>query len=260
MPWKDHQTKPMTKAQEVVEFAAWRAGDEEALDRICRSNLRFIRAMVRLYRDYGLDSASLESAALLGMVTAAGKFDPSRGFKFYSYAVHWIKQAIRMELDCNRLVKVPANTSTTIYRLRQKHGTVLAGLREEAQDMTGPTLKAVAIALQAPVFMHSPVEGTTGDVFTRQFANDSLDQMEQEVVRGDIAVSITATLKRLPERSRVIIIRYFGLDGDAPETLEQIGERLGVTRERVRQLKEAAIRKLGGSQSLAHHWHDLEVT
>lgn len=259
MLWGDDQTEPMSRDQEVIEFAAWRAGDEMALDRICRSNLRFVRQVVQKYSSYGLDLETLESAGLLGLINAAHRYQPERGYKFYTYAVHWIKQAIRMELSHNRLVRVPDNVHPVIFRIsreRQQGDGVVA----IPAHLGSHVLEAMAVATQNPISLDDPFMDSDDSMGDRLHGDAAHVKIEGNTEQAEVRTNIISRLAGFPERTAYIVARYYGIAGqEEPGTLEEIGEELGITRERVRQIRDAALRQMGADQQLARHWRDMEA-
>ena len=227
-------------------------GDTTALDRLIRSNLRFVISVARRYRHKGLSLLDLIQEGNVGLVIAARKFDPDHGVKFISYAVWWIRQAILSAIaKQGRPVRVPLNRANELARMRRVRGELRRILDREPSDRelaaeTGLTIPTVALLrrLDAPEVRLDARVGTTGDSdLAERFLADETDVeqvVEQRLLKGHIAEG----LRGLRPRDARVVRLYYGLQGEDPHTLEQIGHLLGVTRERVRQLRDRALREL----------------
>ncbi len=229
-----------------------RAGDREALDLLVRSNLRFVISVAKKYQNRGISFLDLIQEGNVGLVTAARKFDPDQGVKFISYAVWWIRQAILALLaKQSRAVRLPLNRATELARvvrvreeLRQKmrrdptiHEIAAeAGLDASTVDML-QTLNVAEVRLDAPVGMWE--DNQLGDRF---LVDDS--SLEETIEAKMLKEHVAASLRTLRPRDARVVRLYYGLQGEHEHTLEQIGQLLGVTRERVRQLRDRALREL----------------
>jgi len=229
-----------------------RAGDQRAFDRLVRANLRFVVSVAKRYQNRGLSFADLVQEGNVGLVTAARKFDPDRGVKFISYAVWWIRQAILAALARqSRSVRLPLNRATEMGRMIRA--------REELKQELGrePTAEEVAEAAElrlstvrmlqkvnvAEVRLDAPIgESEDGQLLDRFLADDVdlHDELEKAFLRehGDRA------LRTLRPRDARVVRLYYGLQGEEEHTLEEIGDLLGVTRERIRQLRDRGLREL----------------
>lgn len=241
-------------AEEEVELAKRiREGDERALNRLINANLRFVVSVSKQYQNQGLSLPDLINEGNLGLIKAAQRFDETRGFKFISYAVWWIRQSILQALaEQARIVRLPLNKIGSINKINK----TLALLEQEFERE--PSAEEVAIALDCSsrdvkesmrnsgrhVSMDAPLsqseDGTLYDVL------DSKDtpSPDQSLINESLRREIERAISTLTEREANIIRLYFGLNSKNPYTLEEIGEEFGLTRERVRQIKEKAVRRL----------------
>ena len=239
-----------TEERETARSA--RSGDQAALERLIRANLRFVITVARRYRNKGLSLLDLVQEGNVGLVTAARRFDPDQGVKFISYAVWWIRQAILAALATQgRCVRLPLNRANELARMVRVRAELRQSLDREPTDkelaqearlspasvQLAKRLSTSAVRLDAPV-------GTDGDgeLGERVLADET--DVEEVVETRLLRRCIAASLKRLrPPAARVVRL-YYGLQGEEPHTLEQIGRLLGVTRERVRQIRDQALREL----------------
>ncbi|MEY4315476.1 MAG: hypothetical protein RI977_853 [Bacteroidota bacterium] len=210
---------PMIDAQEEVELARRiREGDQAALEKLVNANLRFVVSVSKQYQNQGLTLGDLINEGNMGLIKAAKRFDETRGFKFISYAVWWIRQSILQALaDQSRIVRLPLNKVGSLGRITQ------ASARLEQELEREPTPQEIAESLEI-----------------------SLSEVENALRSSGRHLSIDAPLAEGEDntKERDVLKYYFGLDGNAAHTLEDISEKVGLTRERVRQIKEKALRRL----------------
>jgi len=243
----------LTREQEVELAGRIRIGDEGALDKLVRSNLRFVVSVAKKYQNQGVALGDLINEGNLGLIRAAHKFDETKGIKFISYAVWWIRQAILQALaEQSRIVRVPLNRAGTLHRIGKRSSALLQELGRE------PTVEEIADGLD---LSHDEVERTLAISQTHLSLdapltpgedNRLLDYLPDQFGRGpeeetyDKALTdvVDEALESLKEREAKVLRLYFGLDGQEPMTLEEIGSLLGITRERVRQIKERALVRL----------------
>ncbi len=230
-----------------------RAGDEEALDLLVRSNLRFVVSVAKRYQHQGVGLVDLINEGNIGLIRAARKFDETKGIKFISYAVWWIRQAILQALaEQGRMVRVPTSRAGAAHRIGKRSSALSQELGRE------PTLQELAGDLHV---QESEIESTLA-AFGVELSLDApfapgedgrlLDHLEdaysagpdEEVYEEALKRTIEQTLSTLKEREAWVLRMYFGLGDEEPRTLEQIGEACGITRERVRQIKERALLRL----------------
>lgn len=244
-----------------------REGDQEALDRLVSANLRFVVSVATKYANKGLPLEDLINDGNLGLVKAAQRFDERRGFKFISYAVWWIRQSILQSLaDHSRIVRLPLNRAGLLYRIGR--------VKPELDQQLGRTPTAAEIAAKLEV-TEEEVRETMKIANTHVSLDDPLsadddssliDRLEDHRSPADTATfenaltdDIAKALATLPDRERRILTLYFGLEGREPMTLEAIGREIGLTRERIRQIKEVAIDRLRRSSRSSELKAYLEV-
>ncbi|HKT08176.1 MAG TPA: RNA polymerase sigma factor RpoD/SigA [Gemmatimonadaceae bacterium] len=230
-----------------------RLGDDMALDELVRRNLRFVVSVAKKYQNRGLPLIDLIGEGNVGLMTAARKFDPDQGVKFISYAVWWIRQAILASLARQgRTVRVPLNRTADLSRVIKAAGVLRDRLRREptpdeiAQITDIPTeiVSALTALNTADVRLDAAVGKDSDRALIERFAADEMPDLEQEVLDRFRRAELARALSTLPARDAKILELYFGLQGDREHTLDEIGKMLGVTRERVRQLRDRALRRL----------------
>ena len=241
------------RAEEVRLAQGIRRGEGEALDKLVRSNLRFVVSVAKKYQNQGVPLADLINEGNLGLIRAAHKFDETKGIKFISYAVWWIRQAILQALaEQSRIVRVPLNRAGALHRIGRRSSTLLQELGREptvqelAEDLElskEEVEKTLAIS-QSHLSLDAPMtpgeDNRLLDYLPDQYSPGPEDEAYEHALKDTIEEAL-ATLK---ERESKILRLYFGLDDQEPMTLEEIGSLLGITRERVRQIKEKALLRL----------------
>lgn len=245
---------PLISAQEEVELAKKiKRGDKKALEKLTTANLRFVVSVAKQYQNQGLSLADLINEGNIGLIKAAKRFDETRGFKFISYAVWWIRQAILQALaEQSRIVRLPLNRVGTLHKigkassnLEQKFGREpnpgeIAKKLEMTPGEVSDTLKISNnhLSLDAPFAQGE--DSSLLDVIQDEF----LPSPDEDLLDGSLRGEIEKVLSTLTSREAEVISLYFGINRETALTLEEIGERFGLTRERVRQIKEKAIRRL----------------
>ncbi|MBX6330553.1 MAG: RNA polymerase sigma factor RpoD/SigA [Gemmatimonadaceae bacterium] len=243
----------LTAAEEQALARRIRRGDHEALDELVRRNLRFVVSVAKKYQNRGLPLIDLIGEGNVGLMTAARKFDPDQGVKFISYAVWWIRQAILASLARQgRTVRVPLNRTADLSRvvratalLRDKLGR--EPTPEELSQLTGISQEIVTAltSLNTADVRFDAAVGKDGDrALIERFALEEMPDTEAEVLDRFRNEELERALATLPPRDAKILRLYFGLEGGREHTLDEIGRMLGVTRERVRQLRDRALRRL----------------
>ena len=243
----------LVSPEEEVELAQRiRKGDQEALEKLTRANLRFVVSVAKQYQNQGLSLPDLINEGNLGLIKAAEKFDETRGFKFISYAVWWIRQSILQALaEQSRIVRLPLNQVGSLNKInkalgkfeqeneRQPSTEELADMIDIPKDKIADTLRVSGrhVSVDAPF-----VEGEDNSLLD-VLPNDDSPSADRGLTNESLGTEIERALQILTVREREIIKSFFGI-GCQEMTLEEIGERLDLTRERVRQIKEKAIRKL----------------
>jgi RNA polymerase primary sigma factor len=228
-------------------------GDEEALDKLVRSNLRFVVSVAKKYQNQGVSLADLINEGNLGLIRAAHKFDETKGIKFISYAVWWIRQAILQALaEQGRIVRVPLNRAGTLHRITRRSSALLQELgREptpaeiaEGMDIGIEEVQKTLSISQNHLSLDAPLTPGEDNRLLDYLPDTQNAGPDAETFEHALTQSIEEVLTTLKEREARILRLYFGLDEPEPLTLEEIGMRLGITRERVRQIKEKALSRL----------------
>ena len=239
--------------EEEVELAQRiRKGDQKALEKLTRANLRFVVSVAKQYQNQGLSLPDLINEGNLGLIKAAEKFDETRGFKFISYAVWWIRQSILQALaEQSRIVRLPLNQVGSLNKINK------AFSRFEQENERRPSPEELADSLDLPaekvadtlrvsgrhISVDAPfVEGEDNSLLD-VLVNDDSPIADRTLINESLSTEVERALSTLTERERDIIKLFFGINTQKM-TLEEIGEKFGLTRERVRQIKEKAIRRL----------------
>ena len=242
----------LTTDQEVELAQKIRKGDKKALERLCKANLRFVVSVAKQYQNQGLSLPDLINEGNLGLIKAAEKFDDTRGFKFISYAVWWIRQSILQAIaEQSRLVRLPLNQVGSVskimreaYKFEQEHERK-PSINEMAERIDMPEDK-IADAMNAnnyEVSVDAPfANGEEGSMVDSMTSPDS-PSTDKELVMESLRTEVTRMIKLLGEREQKVIKAFFGI-GEPELTLDEIGEKYNLTRERVRQIKEKAIRRI----------------
>jgi RNA polymerase primary sigma factor len=243
----------LTADEEVVLAKRIREGDQLALEKLTKANLRFVVSVAKQYQNQGLSLGDLINEGNLGLIKAAQRFDETRGFKFISYAVWWIRQSILQALaEQSRIVRLPLNRvgslnkiSKTFSELEQKFEREpspeeLAEVLEITANEVVDTMKISGrhVSMDAPFVQGE--ENSLLDVLE----NDGDEKPDDGLMKDSLRKEVQRALSTLTQREADVITLYFGLNGEHAMTLEEIGEKFNLTRERVRQIKEKAIRRL----------------
>jgi RNA polymerase primary sigma factor len=245
---------PLINREEECRLAVGiRAGESEALEKLVRSNLRFVVAVAKKYQNQGVSLSDLINEGNIGLMRAARKFDETKGIKFISYAVWWIRQAILQALaEQSRIVRVPLSRAGAVHRIGKRTSAMTQELGREptvqeiASELAVPedeishalSMSQVYLSLDAPLVPGE--DGQLLDYLSDQFSPGPDDEVYEHALQR----SIDDALATLSERESRVLRLYFGLGETEPMTLEQIGENFGITRERVRQIKEKALLRL----------------
>ncbi len=244
----------LISAQEEVELAKKiKEGDQDALERLTKANLRFVVSVAKQYQNQGLSLADLINEGNIGLIKAAKRFDETRGFKFISYAVWWIRQAVLQALaEQSRIVRLPLNRVGTLHKI----GKISSSLEQEYGR--GPSPDEIARELELTAVEVSDTLKISNShlsldaPFSTSEDNSLMDVLEDEfqpapdeaLLDESLRLEIEKALDTLSSREAEVINLYFGLNHEKALTLEEIGARFNLTRERVRQIKEKAIRRL----------------
>ena len=250
---QDIGKEPLISVEEEVELAQRiKKGDKAALEKLVRANLRFVVSVAKQYQNQGLSLSDLINEGNLGLIKAAEKFDETRGFKFISYAVWWIRQSILQALaEQSRIVRLPLNQVGALNKLNREIS------KFEQENERAPSIEEVAGKLEMPkekvsdtlrvagkhVSVDAPFQEGEDNTLLDVLPNTTTPKTDNDLIYESLRKEIDRALETLSEREQQIIRMFFGLDGKEM-TLEEIGQQFGLTRERVRQIKEKAIRRL----------------
>ena len=247
------ESTPLSREREVELADRIKNGDMRARDEMIRANLRFVVDVAKKYQNRGLSLSDLISAGNLGLITAADRFDGTKGYKFISYAGWWIRQSILQTLaEHVRTVRLPLNKVSLlkdISKASRKLGQDRASepdIEEIAAELEVPAEEVLETILSARAVCSLDESFTDDDErsLLNTLADDTTEAPDADVLRESARVQLETALGTLEERELRIIRLYFGLDGNEALTLEEIGDMMNLTRERIRQLKERALSKL----------------
>lgn len=245
---------PLIDREQEAELARGiRQNDAAALERLVRANLRFVVSVAKRYQNQGVSLADLINEGNIGLIRAAQKFDETRGIKFISYAVWWIRQAILQALaEQSRIVRVPLSRAGTLHRIGKRSSLLAQELGREPTveelaeelELSEDEIKHTLAMAQVHLSLNAPLipgeDGQLMDYVSDQFSPGPDEDMYARALQH----TIDTALSTLSEREAKVLRLYYGLGDCDPLTLEQIGERFGITRERVRQIKERALARL----------------
>jgi RNA polymerase primary sigma factor len=228
-------------------------GDEDAVQELARANLRFVISVAKKYQNRGVSLTDLIQEGNVGLVTAARKFDPEQGVKFISYAVWWIRQAILAALaNHGRSVRVPLNRASDLARIFREKERLKQELNRDptpeelsaATDLTPELVESLQTLNAAEIRLDAPIGDSEDSQLVERFITEEAAEPELEVESRLLSEAVTEALSTLDARDAKVLRLYFGLEGEREHTLEEIGNMLGVTRERIRQLRDRALRRL----------------
>ncbi len=251
----------ITAQDEVVLAQKIRQGDQRALDKLVKANLRFVVSVSKQYQNQGLSLPDLINEGNLGLIKAAQRFDETRGFKFISYAVWWIRQSILQALaEQSRIVRLPLNKIGAINRINKTMSKLEQDLeREPSYDELSDALEMMPqeimdtmrnnfrhVSMDAPLTANHEDGGSMYDLMK----NEATHNPDRSLMSESLQLEICRALATLTDREADVVKLFFGLEGKHAHSLEEIGEKFELTRERVRQIKEKAVRRLKqGSRS-----------
>jgi len=238
--------------EEVLLAQRIKLGDNVALEKLCKANLRFVVSVAKQYQNQGLSLPDLINEGNVGLIKAARRFDETRGFKFISYAVWWIRQSILQALaEQSRIVRLPLNQVGSMSKMSKAH------IKLEQQFERPPSLNELSIELEVPehkiaetiristrmVSMDAPIDQDEEVRLVDVFVNDA-PGTDENLIRESLAKEVQRSLSTLAEKEREIINMFYGIGVPHSYTLDEIGSIFDLTRERVRQIKEKALRRL----------------
>jgi RNA polymerase primary sigma factor len=237
-----------------------RQGDKDALQALVKSNLKFVVSYVKKYRGMGLGLLDLIDEGNIGLIEAAKRFDPSRGVRFVSYAVWWIRQAIIHALTLSsRITRIPQKLADQISLMKKKTAELKTALgrdpdREEiakAMQMTETDIEDLELLNERNLSL-SDKTGDEEQEVEDKLSDTTSPSVEYQIIKAAVQQQIRDILGELDEKEALVLKLRFGLDDDRPRTLQEIGRQLHLTRERIRQIEQKAMRKLSRSQGLQH--------
>jgi RNA polymerase primary sigma factor len=251
---QDIGKETMITADEEVELARKiKAGDQKALERLVNANLRFVVSVAKQYQNQGLSLPDLINEGNLGLIKAARRFDETRGFKFISYAVWWIRQSILQALaEQSRIIRLPLNQVGSLNKIKKAASRLeqefqrLPSSEELAENLDVPSHKidaALKISTRY-ISMDAPLKVDDDIMFLDSYVPDDIEEADEALMRESLGKEIQRSLSSLSEKEREIINMFYGIGMSHSLTLEEIGARFDLTRERVRQIKEKALRRL----------------
>ncbi|MGB0883124.1 MAG: sigma-70 family RNA polymerase sigma factor [Flavobacteriales bacterium] len=248
--------------EEEVELATRiQEGDEEALEKLVNANLRFVVSVAKQYQSTGIPLEDLISDGNLGLIKAAKKFDPSKGFKFISYAVWWIRQSIMASLGENsRMVRIPANKIAQIKRVNEARVELSHKLEREptAREISNHSgidlylVKESQKISKGPISMDAPIKEDEKQSIAALISDKNAVRPDQNLIAESLSHDISMIVDKLPYKEQCVIVDYFGLFGEAQKSYVEIAERLDISKERVRQIKLKAIKRLKRLSESSH--------
>jgi RNA polymerase primary sigma factor len=243
----------LTPAEEIELAGRIRQGEQLALEKLTQANLRFVVSVAKQYQNQGLSLGDLINEGNLGLIKAAKRFDETRGFKFISYAVWWIRQSILQALaEQSRVVRLPLNRVGALNKI----GKAFSALEQEFErepsaqeiadqlDMSSTEVSDTLKISGRHLSMDAPFANGDENRLLDVLQNDEQPDPDNDLIDESLKIEVNRALSTLTPREAEVVRLYFGLDREHPLTLEEIGERFNLTRERVRQIKEKAIRRL----------------
>ena len=251
---QDISKEQMIGPDEEVELARQiKAGNKEALDKLVKANLRFVVSVAKQYQNQGLGLQDLINEGNLGLIKAAKRFDETRGFKFISYAVWWIRQSISHAIaDQSRIVRLPVNQLGAVNRIKKEVA------RLEQMYNRQPTIEEIAEVVDLSInkigevikissrhlSMDAPISTEDDTNFIDTFISDEVTQTDSILIKESLENEINRSMEILDEREKELICMFFGIGKSHEFTLDEIGEKFSITREGARQIKEKALKKL----------------
>lgn len=246
-------SEPLSSAEEIALAKKIHKGCQRSRDKLVAANLRFVVSVAREYQSHGVPMADLISAGNMGLMTAAERFDGTRGFKFISYAVWWIRQAIHQCLaQDSRVVRLPINRIDLLHNISKVSRKLRQATEVEPEPETVAKELGVSVEMVQDTLLRARDVWSLDASFREEddhslfhvLPDETQKSPDAEVVQNSVREQVRDVLTSLDDRETEVLRLYFGLDGEEPLTLEEIGVRFDLTRERVRQIKEKALRRL----------------
>lgn len=243
----------LTADQEIELTKRIKKNDHKAMEKLVQANLRFVVSVAKEYQHQGLSLSDLISEGNIGLIKAAKRFDETRGFKFISYAVWWIRQSILQALaEHSRVVRLPLNKVGVLNKIGRVHEKLEKELERrpnteevaESMEMNGRDVYETLKMAGRHLSLEAPLQEEDGNRLVDVLQNDDQPLPDDDLNSDSLKIEIEDVLSTLSEKEAKVIKLYYGLEGERPLTLEEIGEVFSLTRERVRQIKKKAIRRL----------------
>jgi RNA polymerase primary sigma factor len=243
----------ITADEEVALARRIKTGDKIALEKLTKANLRFVVSVSKQYQNQGLSLPDLINEGNLGLIKAAQRFDETRGFKFISYAVWWIRQSILQAIaEQSRIVRLPLNQVGSINRLRKASSLLEQRLERppsetelaDELELSNQKVKTIMQISTKYISMDAPLLSDDDSKFLDFFIPTDTEETDEQLLKKSLGDEIQRSLNSLDQKERDIINMYYGIGKNYSQTLEEIGAKFDLTRERVRQIKEKAIRNL----------------
>jgi RNA polymerase primary sigma factor len=251
---QDISKEQMVTPEEEVELAQQiKAGSKEALDKLVKANLRFVVSVAKQYQNQGLGLQDLINEGNLGLIKAAKRFDETRGFKFISYAVWWIRQSISHAIaDQSRIVRLPVNQLGAVNRIKKEISKLEQVYNRpptveeiaEVIDLTPDKIGEIVKIASRHISMDAPINSEDDTNFIDTFVSEEITHTDSLLIRESLEKEVKHSLEILDERERELICMFFGIGKSHEYTLDEIGEKFNLTREGARQIKEKALKKL----------------
>lgn len=247
------KNRSLHSSEEAEMAVKIRKGDKKALERLVKANLRFVVSVARNYQNQGLPLSDLINEGNLGLIRAAKRFDEKKNFKFISYAVWWIRQAILQALaEQSRIIKLPLNRVGTIHKIGKTQGKLeqkyrrLPNVKEIARELDideNDVRETIKIG-NSHMSLDAPLQQGNDSRLMDLLTDDNQERPDDSVLEMSLQEEINRTLDTLSEREKEVVKMYFGIGEETSHTLEEIGQRFNLTRERARQIKEKALNRL----------------
>lgn len=249
------KTSPFTSEEEFQSYLRIKKGDIDSRNKLVEANLRFVISVAKEYQNQGLPLSDLISAGNEGLITAANRFDGTRGFKFISYAVWWVRQSIHLALaNDTRVVRIPNNQIDVASYLNKIRVSLMEELGREPTlyeiadevEMSPEKVLHTISSVRKPVSLDAALyeDDEKSSSLIGAIPDKSTESPDYDLLKKDMKEKILSSLETLPEREAQILKLHFGVNGEEPLNLEQIGHRYQLTRERVRQLRDRALERL----------------
>lgn len=247
--------------EEIVLARKIKKGDQSALDRLVKANLRFVVSVAKKYQNQGIRLSDLIAEGNIGLIKAAQRFDETKGFKFISFAVWWIRQSIMVAIaEQKRMVRLPANQIGGIMRVNkamvelEQHLERQPSLEEVCEFIELPEEKVADYLFHAPMTtsLDAVIAEESGFTLVETIEDTSVEKTDSTVLQSSVLIDIKRLMKRLPEREKEILSMFYGLGGNAAIGLDEIGYKMKLGKERVRQIKDKALKTLRAEEPKAY--------